>query len=334
MLSISRRDFLAAGAALAGGGTMPLPSQAQPLRPINFITPLNYLIGYAPTLNAEAGGHFASEGLDVTILPGKGSAVAVQQVIAGRALYGRGDPLAMAKAIGQGAPIIAFATCEHRSPIVIYSSPKKPIRNVADMVGKTIGIGDYGSASDNILDMMLAMNGIKPDAVKREAIGNSPGGWGLIQQGRVDAHIVSIGTTTVLKEQGEDIVVWPSNDVLPMPGQAYFCQQETVEKEPELLLKILRAEKASMIEIKHADGAMIVSRIAKLWEVEGAREVDFTVKAMRTEEPLWWQDDTSRLLKNDPVSWKTMIEAMTKAGFLKSGKPENFYTDAIASKLG
>src|SRR3984893_1736285 len=333
MSSISRRDFLAAGAALVGVGTMSLSSRAQQLRQINFITPLNYLIGYAPTLNAQAGGHFTKEGLDVTILPGKGSAVAVQQVIAARALYGRGDPLAMAKAIGQGAPIIAFATCEHRSPIVIYSSPRKPIRNVQDMVGKTIGIGDYGSASDNILDMMLAMNGLEPDAVKREAIGNSPGGWGLIQQGRVDAHIVSIGTTTVLKEQGEDIVVWPSNDVLPMPGQAYFCQKETVEKEPELLLKILRAEKGSIIEVKHADGAMIVCRIGKLWEEEGAREVDFTVKAMRTEEPLWWQDDTSKLLKNDPVSWKTMIEAMTKAGFLKSGKPEDFYTDAITSQL-
>ena len=333
MSAISRRHLLATGAALASTSALPSTLRAQQLRQINFITPLNYLIGYAPSLNAQAGGHFAKEGLDVTILPGKGSAVAVQQVIAGRAVYGRGDPLAMAKAIGQGAPIIAFATVAHRSPIVVYSSPKKPIRNVKDMVGKTIGIGDYGSASDNILDMMLAMNGLKPDAVKREAIGNSPGGWGLIQQGRVDAHIVSIGTTTVLKEQGEDILAWPTYDAMPMPGQAYFTQKETVAKDPDLLLKILRAEKASILEVKHADGATIVNRVAKLWEVEGARQVDFTVKAMRVEEQLWWQDDTSKLLRNDPVSWKTMIEAMVSAGFLKSGKPEDFYTDAIVSKL-
>src|SRR6185369_9802361 len=152
MSTISRRHLLAAGSAIVGAGMLPTVVRAQQLRQINFITPLNYLIGYAPSLNAQAGGHFKKEGLDVTILPGKGSAVAVQQVIAGRALYGRGDPLAMAK---------------------------------------VIGIGDYGSASDNILDMMLALNGSKPDAVRREAIGNSPGGWGLIQQGRVDAHIVS-----------------------------------------------------------------------------------------------------------------------------------------------
>ena len=29
-----------------------------------------------------------------------------------------------------------------------------------------------------------------------------------------------------------------------------------------------------------------------------------------------------------------MIEAMVSAGFLKSGKPEDFYTDAIVSKPG
>jgi NitT/TauT family transport system substrate-binding protein len=333
MSFISRRHFLAAGSAIVGTGVLPSAARAQQLRQINFITPLNYLIGYAPSLNAQAGGHFKKEGLDVTILPGKGSAVAVQQVIAGRALYGRGDPLAMAKAIGQGAPIIAFATIAHRSPIMVYSSPKKPVRNVKDMMGKVIGIGDYGSASDNILDMMLAMNGLKPDAIRREAIGNSPGGWGLIQQGRVDAHIVSVGTTTVLKEQGEDIIAWPTNDQLPMPGQAYFTQRETLAKEPDLLLKILRAEKASVIEVKHADGPEIVRRVAKLWEVEGASQVDFTAKAMRVEEQLWWQDDTSKILKNDPVSWKTMIDAMINAGFLKSGKPEDFYTDAIVSRL-
>ena len=333
MSTISRRHLLAAGSTIIGAGAFPSVLRAQQLRQINFITPLNYLIGYAPSLNAQAGGHFKKEGLDVTILPGKGSAVAVQQVIAGRAVYGRGDPLAMAKAIGQGAPIIAFATISHRSPIMVYSSPKKPVRNVKDMVGKVIGIGDYGSASDNILDMMLAMNGLKPDAIRREAVGNSPGGWGLIQQGRIDAHIVSIGTTTVLKEQGEDIIAWPTNDALPMPGQAYFTQRETLEKDPDLLLKILRAEKASAIEVKHADGAEIVRRVAKLWEVEGASQVEFTAKAMRVEEQLWWQDDTRKLLKNDPVSWKTMIEAMISAGFLKSGKPEDFYTDAIVSKL-
>jgi NitT/TauT family transport system substrate-binding protein len=332
MASLGRRRFVAGTCALAGGAWL-APAFAQPVRKINFITPFGFLVGYAPTLNAQAGGHFAKEGLDVTVLPGKGSAVAVQQVIAGRALYGRGDPLAASKAIAEGAPIVSFATIEHTSPIVVYSSPTKPIRNARDMAGKTIGIAAKGSASDNLLDMMLAMAGLPLDAARREAVGNSPGGWGLIQQGRIDAHIVSIGTTTTLRESGEKILMWSTSEAVPTPGQAYFALRETVQKEPELLLKILRAERASILELKKAEGRAMVERMSKLWEVEGARQVDFTVTAMRDEEHLWWHDDPKKLLKNDPAVWKSMVDAMLKAGLLKSGTPSQFYTDAIVDKL-
>jgi NitT/TauT family transport system substrate-binding protein len=329
----TRRQFLCSTAALAGSALLGVRAHAQQPRKVPFITPFGFLIGYAPSLNAQAGGHLGKEGLQLDVLPGKGSAMAVQQVIAGRALYGRGDPLAMAKAIAEGAPIVAFATVLHRSPIVVYSSPQKPIRNVRDMVGKVIGIAAKGSASDNIIDMMLAISGLPPDSVRREAIGNSPGGWGLIKEGRVDAHIVSIGTTTTLTESGEKILMWSTSDAVAMPGQAYFALRDTVQKEGDLLLKVLRAEKASILEVKRGDGRMLVERMAKLWEIEGARQVDFTVKAMRDEEALWWQDDSSRLLKNDPASWKSMIDAMLKSGLLKSGSPEQFYTDAITSRL-
>ena len=329
----SRRRFLHGAAALTGASLVGLPAWSQQRQKVTFITPFGFLVGYAPTLNAQAGGHLGKEGLELEVLPGKGSAVAVQQVIAGRALYGRGDPLAMAKAVVEGAPIVAFATIEHRSPIVVYSSPAKPIRNVKDMVGKVIGIAAKGSASDNIVDMMLAMAGLPADSVRREAIGNSPGGWGLIQQGRVDAHIVSIGTTTTLTESGEKIVMWSTSDAVAMPGQAYFALRDTVQKEPDLLLKILRAEKASILELKRGDGRMLVERMAKLWDIEGAKQVDFTVKAMRDEEALWWQDDNARLLKNDPASWKSMTDAMLKAGLIKSGSPAQFYTDAITARL-
>ena len=332
MSEILRRQFLQGATALAGSTIAPA-ARAQQLRKIDFITPFGFLIGFAPVLNAQAGGHFAKQGLDVTILPGKGSAVAVQQVIAGRAIYGRGDPIAMAKAIVQGAPITAFATIEHKSPIVVYSSPKKPVQSAKDMVGKVIGIAAKGSASDNILDMILAMNGLPLNAARREAVGNSPGGWGLIQQGRIDAHIVSIGTTTALKQSGEDIVVWNTSDAVAMPGQAYFTLRDTVKNEPKVLLDILRATKDSILEVKNSDGRMIVERIAKHWEVEGAKNIDFTAKAMRDEEVLWWQDDTSKLLKNNPTSWKSMVDAMLKAKLLTTGSPSDFYTDVIVSQI-
>lgn len=333
-MTMSRRRFSKSLVASGGALALSLPAYGQTNpRKINFVTPFGLLIGYAPTLNAQAGGHFGKEGLEVTVLPGKGSAVAVQQVIAGRALYGRGDPLAVVKAASEGAPVVAFATVLHKSPIVVYSSPAKPIRNPKDMAGKVIGIAAKGSASDNILDLMFANAGMPLDAARREAVGNSPGGWGLIQQGRIDAHVVSIGTTTSLTEAGEKILMWGTSDAVAMPGQAYFALRETVQKEPDLLLKILRAEKASILEVKRTDGRVMVERLSRQWEIEGAKQVDFTARAMRDEEALWWQDNPNLLLKNDTVSWNSMVGGMVKVGLIKSGQASQFYTDEIVSRL-
>jgi uncharacterized Zn finger protein len=118
-----------------------------------------------------------------------------------------------------------------------------------------------------------------------------------------------------------------------MPGQAYFALRETVQKEPDLLLKILRAEKASILEVKRTDGRVMVERLSRQWEIEGAKQVDFTARAMRDEEALWWQDNPNLLLKNDTVSWNSMVGGMVKVGLIKSGQASQFYTDEIVSRL-
>ncbi|MFM8557239.1 MAG: hypothetical protein ACKODG_13850, partial [Betaproteobacteria bacterium] len=139
--------------------------------------------------------------------------------------------------------------------------------------------------------------------------------------------------TTSLTEAGEKILRWNTSEAVAMPGQAYFALRETVQKEPDLLLKILRAEKASIIEVKRTEGRAMVERLSRQWEVEGAKQVDFTVKAMRDEEALWWQENPALLLKNDVASWTSMVDGMGKVGLIKSGKATQFYTDEIVSRL-
>jgi hypothetical protein len=79
-IKIDRRAFIAGAAAasqlLAQGAS------AQQLVKIRYLTPFGYLIGFAETLYADTGGFFAKQGLEVEIQGGRGSAMAVQQVIA------------------------------------------------------------------------------------------------------------------------------------------------------------------------------------------------------------------------------------------------------------
>ena len=127
--------------------------------------------------------------------------------------------------------------------------------------------------------------------------------------------------------------MWSTSDAVPTPGQAYFALRETLQKDPDVLLRAMRAERASVLELKKANGRAMVERMSKLWEIEGAKQVDFTATAMRDEEHLWWHDDPKKLLKNDAAVWKSMVEAMIKAGLLKSGTASQFYTDEIVAKL-
>ena len=66
---LSRRAFVAGSAAVAGGAaiasTTGIRRARADLKKINFITPFSYLAGFAPVLNAAAGGHFERNGLDL-----------------------------------------------------------------------------------------------------------------------------------------------------------------------------------------------------------------------------------------------------------------------------
>ena len=74
MQRISRRKFFINSAAMTAGAaamsTLGARDAAAALKKAVYITTFKYLIGFAPTQNAQVGGHFARHGLDVEILGG------------------------------------------------------------------------------------------------------------------------------------------------------------------------------------------------------------------------------------------------------------------------
>ncbi len=56
---------------------------------MTFITPFSYILAFVDILHAKGGGYFEREGLNVTIEQGRGSAMAVQQVLGGGGLLSR-----------------------------------------------------------------------------------------------------------------------------------------------------------------------------------------------------------------------------------------------------
>ncbi len=335
---IDRRTFLTRSAAITGGAVLATsfairPSKAA-LKKVNFITPFSYLIGFAPVLNAHSGGHFKRHGLDVTILGGKGSGMAVRQVLTDRVQFARAASLAMVKAVAnEGAELIAIGTILQQSPFYVVSSKENPINSPQDMVGKVMGVVARGSGSENTLDMMLASAGIKPDTVRREVAGNGVSGFGLIQQGRIAAYVPSLGTVIRLRNAGQDIVAWNTDKFITMPGQIYLTSKKHMKRDPESCVQFLRAVKDSTVELKSGSPPKLLDRMAKDFDILGIKDREFTLKAMLAEMQLWTADSSPNVLQNDPKRWQSMRDAMSGAGLAKVGDAKDLYTNEFYNKI-
>ncbi|MDP6059645.1 MAG: ABC transporter substrate-binding protein [Pirellulaceae bacterium] len=335
---IDRRSFLTRSAAITGGAALTTsfairPSKAA-LKKVNFITPWSYLIGFAPVLNAHSGGHFKRHGLEVTILGGKGSGMAVRQVLTDRVQFARAASLAMVKAVGnEGAELVAIGTILQQSPFYVVSSKKDPINSAKDMVGKVIGVVARGSGSENTLDMILASAGIKPDMVRREVAGNGVGGFGLIEQGRIAAYVPSLGTVIRLRAASENVVAWNTDKFITMPGQIYLTSKQHIKRDPESCVQFLRAIKDSTTELKSGSPAKLRDRMAKDFDILGIKDLDFTLKAMLAEMELWTASSSPNILQNDPKRWEAMRAGMAGAGLTKLVDAKVLYTNKFYDKI-
>ena len=108
---VSRRTVLggmAAGSAFVLAGRRRSLAQTTKL---TFIEPFDIGLEYIHEMNAAAGGHFKAQGLDIDIPNARGTAIAVQQVVAKQAAFTRVGALDLMKAsASQSVPLVSIAT--------------------------------------------------------------------------------------------------------------------------------------------------------------------------------------------------------------------------------
>lgn len=331
--SFNRRKMVAAlgggAAVLAGGLPFQLVPQARAAtKDVTFVTPFGYLIGFAPVLYAVSGGYFKKHGLNVTVQGGKGSAVAVQQVLGNQAMFARTGGVDLLRAAhGKGAPVTAIATVSQASPLFVISAQSAPINGPEDMKGKTIGITSAGGLAENLLDMMLESAGIPAKSVAREAVGNAPGAFALIGQKRISAYIASTGTVVHLRESKQPIVAWNTDKFAPIPGQVYITRNEVIQKEPETVTAFLRAVNESMNAIFDAKDLTPILESMRMFNMRELQDLKVGEIALRAEMELFAADGRENLLRNMPARWNGALDKMAKVGLLPPGDASKYYTN-------
>lgn len=111
-------------------------------------------------LYADAKGHFARQGLAVTVKPGGPERDALKELELGHAQFGVASADQVLRAVAKGAPIVVLAQLFQINPLHwIYRPDKTVFNGPADLRGKTIGV-TFGGNDEAILKALLARHGI------------------------------------------------------------------------------------------------------------------------------------------------------------------------------
>lgn len=189
----------AAPQAAASAATAAAPAAATPapkaLTQVTLLFDGPYVGFYSPFYVAVAKGYYRAQGLDVKLIPGKGSASTVEQVGHGNYTFGFADAATTAVAISGGVPARVVAVYLQHSGLAVVYDQRHPLTSPQQLIGKTVATS-AGSASNQLFSALLAANHIAAGQVKLQNVESSSAKVAALAEGRVQA-LVGLGNYAV-----------------------------------------------------------------------------------------------------------------------------------------
>lgn len=202
---------------------------------------------FAGSYLAAENGHYAEQGLNVTIQPGGGGVAPDPVVAQGSADIGISTATSLANSVAQGAPLKAIAAAYQRSGSVIMSLPDNPIATAEDLRGKKLGAVSANLAP---ISAFLRANGLSESDVELVSI---QGDAAPLLAGSVDAILTTISSQpTVLRAQGiEPVLLRMSENGFDELDMIYFVTESTLADpaKREAIVRFLRAERAGWSDV-------------------------------------------------------------------------------------
>ena len=242
-----RRSLIicAAVAALA----MHLPARAQAQQEITYLLPAPAnLPAFGPWMVAQAKGYYAQEGLKVNFVSGRGGVDVAKQIGAGNAVIGGaiGDTPIIARA--QGVPIKAVAVLGAGSLMQLVTHKDARIESPRELKGKTVTVLSYTDTTYYALLGMLSKSGLTKNDVDIQAAGPA-GVWQQFAAKKAVGMASVPDWTALVESNGVQVDILPADVYFKSMAQAILASDDTIEKNPELIRKLVRATLKGMKEI-------------------------------------------------------------------------------------
>ncbi len=185
---------------------------------------------------------FEKEGLEIEVTAFRGDAQLQQGLTAGSLEVGLGS--------GPGLGFRAKGALVDRGRRHVRARPRNlalvlpfdsPVKTVADLKGKRIGVTTAGSLTDWLVRELSRQQGWGSDGIKILALGQMQARLAAIQRGELDGMVIEAATGYELEEAGKTRNFMLFGDIAKdFYTHVIFSTDDVVDNRPELLRRFLR----------------------------------------------------------------------------------------------
>jgi len=258
----------------AGALASPLAAHAA-LQEVTYLLPApGTLPAFGPWMLAQARGYYEQEGLKVNFVTARGGVDVAKQLGAGNAVIGGaiGDTPIVARA--HGVPVKTVAVLGAGSLMQLVSHKDERIESPRELKGKTVTVLAYTDTTYYALLGMLSKVGLSKNDVNIQAAGPA-GVWQQFAAKKASAMAGTPDWTVNALDAGAQVDILPADVYFKSMAQAILASDEVIQKNPQLVQKLVRATLRGMRDIM-ADPAAAAQAYTAHVAVHKGKEASIT----------------------------------------------------------
>jgi NitT/TauT family transport system substrate-binding protein len=216
---------------------------------------LNFLPGveHAFLYLGKQRGWYAEQGIDLEVVPGQGSTVAVKTVGSGEDQFAIADTGSVARGWEAGVPLLYVAMLLKHTPAAIFSSPSHNIVAMRDLCGKKIGLNLRSTTAEQYHAMVRLA---KLDC-SIEEIPISSGGSKEVLTNAVDAAVNFSYTDALRVKLNGGVNIVPATQFFDFFSLGFITNQKFLADNKDLAHRFLSVTFRSLgYSFDHKDEAM------------------------------------------------------------------------------
>jgi NitT/TauT family transport system substrate-binding protein len=193
-------------------------------------------------------GLFEKYGLvgELVLIPG--SARGMAALISGSAAFVQGSATAPLSAYLRGGDVVVVTAALNKFPFSVVA--KKEIRNPSDLIGKKIGILNFGGSNDLAVSVALKEWNIPRNATTILVSGGAPERLAALTAGVIDATVLSPPETVAASRTGLRILANLSDLNASFPQTLIMVRRSFLTNKRETVKRFVRAYSEGIYEFK------------------------------------------------------------------------------------